>query len=84
MRVIATRRRAEIFEEAAPTPSSIAHMIGTKNLLIAIVTMPFVFLVVVMTIIGIFGRSDDEPSQVAENAVRSVPAETLTQPALDQ
>lgn len=70
------------FREAAPSASSVASMIGTKNLLIIIVTMPFVFLVVVMAIIALFGGSDDAVETASPGAVRSVPAaEALEEPA---
>jgi len=70
-----TRRESEAldFEEAAPSAGSVAAMIGTKNLLIAIVTMPFVFLVVVMAIISIFGSPDKDRS-----AAREAPAEAAS------
>ncbi len=70
------------FTEAAPSAGSVAGMIGTKNLLIAIVTMPFVFLVVVMTIISIFGSPDK--AQTAANPAAKIASgsATLEQPAL--
>ncbi len=82
-----TRRESDAldFEEAAPSAGSLAGMIGTKNLLIAIVTMPFVFLVVVMTIIAIFGSpGKDRAAQAApQTATRTeTPAATLEQPSL--
>lgn len=73
------------FEEAAPQFASIASNLGAKNLLIIIVTMPFVFLVVVMAIIAIFGDSKDD-AQMADGAtpgaVRSTPVASLEEPAL--
>jgi hypothetical protein len=70
------------FTEAAPSAGGVGAMIGTKNLLIAIVTMPFVFLIVVMTIISIFGAPDKDRSAKAPAAI-SIPASvTLDQPAL--
>ncbi len=69
------------FREAAPSASSVASMIGTKNLLIIIVTMPFVFLVVVMAIIALFGGSDDAVEAASPGAVRSVAADALEEPA---
>lgn len=70
------------FREAAPSASSLAGKIGAKNLLIVIVTMPFVFLLVVMAIISIFGRPDDAVADVAR-VVRSAPVatEALEEPA---
>ena len=68
--------------------AGVASSIGTKNLLIAIITMPFVFLLVVMTILAVFGGRADEPAQLADaataGAVRSTPAEavlTIEEPA---
>ncbi len=70
------------FTEEAPSAGGVASMIGTKNLLIAIVTMPFVFLVVVMTIISIFGSPGKDRSAKAP-VVNSAPASVaLDQPAL--
>lgn len=70
------------FREATPTPSSIASKIGAKNLLIIIVTMPFVFLVVVMAIIAVFGRPGEEKAaSVSPGAVRSTPVVELNAPA---
>ena len=73
------------FREAAPTMGSVANMIGTKNLLIIIVTMPFVFLVVVMAIIAIFGspdqRGEDALTASTPGAVRSTPIASLEEPA---
>ncbi|MEM9618728.1 MAG: hypothetical protein AAF936_12275 [Pseudomonadota bacterium] len=69
------------FREAAPSASSVASMIGTKNLLIIIVTMPFVFLVVVMAIIALFGGSDDAVETASPGAVRSVSTDALEEPA---
>lgn len=43
------------FEEPASGFGAVASMIGTRNLLIMIVTMPFVFLVVVLAAVSIFG-----------------------------
>ena len=72
------------FREAAPAASSVAGMIGTKNLLIIIVTMPFVFLVVVMAIIAIFGNpGDDEVSAAAEGAAPVVETIAIEEPAAE-
>ena len=73
------------FRDAVPTASSVAGMIGTKNLLIVIVTMPFVFLVVVMAIISIFGRSDDAVSDV-NRVVQSISPTnaSLEEPAITE
>lgn len=78
------------FEDAAPAaPSgagSIASTIGARNLLIIIITMPFVFLVVVMTIIAIFGNPNKDEVAADDGAtpgaVRSTPVATLEEPAL--
>lgn len=75
-------READRLEfDAPPTAGSIAARIGAKNLLIIIVTMPFVFLVVVMSIIAIFGRPDDDKIAAAPATVRSTPVAALEQPA---
>ena len=72
------------FREAAPSASSVASMIGTKNLLIIIVTMPFVFLVVVMAIIAIFGSPDDDEVSVAvEDAAPVVETIAIEEPAVE-
>lgn len=71
------------FREAAPAPSSVAGMIGTKNLLIIIVTMPFVFLVVVMAIIAIFGNPGEETSAAAEGTAPVVETIAIEEPAAD-
>ncbi len=47
---------------AAPAPAqfgNLAGAIGAKNLLIIIIAMPFVFLVVVLGIIALFGNPND-------------------------
>jgi len=67
------------FSEAAPTAQSVGAMLGAKNLLIIIVTMPFVFLVVVMAVIGLVGKPDKTSPVISANAepsgmVRSVEA----------
>ncbi len=43
-------------DAAKSSADSVAAMIGTRNLKIVIITMPFVFLVVVGLIIAVFGR----------------------------
>lgn len=50
-----------------------ASAIGTRNLLIIIITMPLVFLVVVMAIIGFLGDPDEARTAAAPGAVRSTP-----------
>ena len=68
----------------------VAASIGSKNLMIAIITMPFVFLVVVMGILAVFGSGPDEEGALAQagtpGAVRSQlaeePAATIEEPAL--
>ena len=60
------------FREAAPTAQSVGGMLGTKNLLIIIVTMPFVFLVVVMAIIGLVGKPEKASKAEAPSVVRSI------------
>jgi len=64
--------------EAGPVlPSGIGAVIGTRNLLIIIVTMPLVFIVVVAGIIMLFGspRDKDSKQQTARSAVHSTPIE---------
>ena len=50
-----------------------AQSIGARNLMIIIVTMPLVFIIVVMGIIGFFGSPGDEEAPAA--------AQTLIEPA---
>lgn len=67
--------------EQAPAPggaSSLAHAIGARNLFIAIVTMPIVFLLVVMAVIAFFGKPGAKPERAADG-VR--PGAVLSQPA---
>lgn len=68
---------------------SFAASIGTRNLLIVIITMPLVFIVVVMAIIAVFGGKADEAEIAAASTaanpavVRSTPVTgTLSEPAL--
>jgi hypothetical protein len=78
------------FREAAPSAGTVGGMIGTKNLLIIIVTMPFVFLVVVMAIIGFFGNPNETsaPDEISGNdaagVVRSIQASPAPETALDE
>ena len=58
---------------------SIADSIGTKSLMIAIVTMPLVFIVVVMGILAVFGKPGETPA-ATQSAVRSV---AIDQPVSD-
>ena len=62
---------------------SLAQSIGARNLMIAIVTMPAVFLVVVLAIIGVFGKPKVEQPETAAVAasVRSTEVDTLQEPA---
>lgn len=65
-------------DEIGPAlPSGIGAVIGTRNLLIIIVTMPLVFIVVVAGIIMLFGspRDKDSEQQTARSAVHSTPIE---------
>ena len=72
------------FREAAPAASSVAGMIGTKNLLIIIVTMPFVFLVVVMAIIAIFGNpGEEDATAAAESASPVVETIAIEEPTVE-
>jgi hypothetical protein len=69
-------------EMTAPPLSGIAPLaqaIGTRNLLIIVVTMPLVFLIVVMATLSIFG-SPDKRERVAAASKGSEMA-TLEQPA---
>lgn len=54
-----------VFDAPDKTSVGIAERIGSRNLLIIIVTMPFVFFVVVMAIIAIFGAPEEEAPAVA-------------------
>lgn len=69
---------------AAPGPTGIAQRIGTRNLLIVIVTMPLVFLMVVIASLAIFGKPGGKARAVAAAAsVRSEPSDhVLSQPDL--
>ncbi|MBT8472690.1 MAG: hypothetical protein KJN99_08800 [Marinicaulis sp.] len=62
---------------------SLAQSIGARNLMIAIVTMPAVFLVVVLAIIGVFGKPKVDETETAAVAtpVRSTEVDTLQEPA---
>lgn len=58
-----------------------AASIGSRNLMIIIVTMPLVFLMVVMGIIGLFGNDEEAViTGAAPGAVRSTPVEVLNEP----
>lgn len=57
-----------------------ASAIGARNLLIIIITMPLVFLVVVVGILAVFGGPGDGAGPAREGAVRSTPAATLEEP----
>lgn len=59
--------------------AAMASAIGTRNLLIIIVTMPLVFLIVVMAIIAFLGP-DEAREAATPGAVRSTPAATLEEP----
>ncbi len=75
-------RRSEEEPLELKKPSSfenIATSIGSRNLMIIIVTMPLVFVAVVTAIIAVFGR-DDDAEVVSAAAPTSV--ERLAEPAL--
>lgn len=55
--------------EASPGGLPLAQAIGTRNLLIIIITMPLVFLVVVLGTITIFGRPGAEREAAPEERV---------------
>lgn len=64
---------------------SLADAIGVRNLMIAIVTMPLVFVVVVVAIVGLFGQpSDDAPDGAAltERAPATNDVEVLAEPSM--
>jgi hypothetical protein len=64
---------------AGASYSGLAQAIGSRNLLIIIVTMPVVFLVAVMAAISIVGRPGaKEAEPVVEASVLSQPAEFAT------
>lgn len=62
------------------TFGDIARSIGSRNLMIIIVTMPLVFLAVVAGIISVFGGDDDDAAIVSPAAVPVI-AERLAEPA---
>lgn len=64
----------EVGPAAAPAPS-LASSIGSRNLLIIIISMPVVFLIVVMVTISVFGRSGD--SHTERSAVNNAQAERV-------
>lgn len=74
-----TQEESSFEEGAVPARSggSLAHAIGAHNLMIIIITMPLVFLIVVMATIAIFGRpgAGKESSAAVERVVA-----TLAQP----
>ena len=63
------------------TFGDIARSIGSRNLMIIIVTMPLVFLAVVAGIIAVFGGGDDAAVATAPAAVAPVSVERLAEPA---
>jgi len=69
------------FDQPRSGFGGLASTVGARNLLIVIVTMPFVFLVVVMTIIGVFGDPNKD-RQADAGSVKSKPVATLEEPAL--
>lgn len=63
------------FSGASPSGfAAMASAIGTRNLLIIIVTMPLVFLIVVMAIIAFLGDPGEAREAATPGAVRSTPA----------
>ncbi len=79
----AQRQEEEPLElKSASTFGDIAQSIGSRNLMIIIVTMPLVFLAVVAGIIAVFGGDDAEvASEVASSAATSAAVERLAEPA---
>jgi hypothetical protein len=79
-----TDQQQSPFESVAPAAggASLAHAIGARNLMIIIITMPLVFLIVVMATIAVFGRPGDgkEKSAAGERVVAAVERPTLVQP----
>ncbi len=74
-----TRDRDEPLALKKPsTFEDIATSIGSRNLMIIIITMPLVFLAVVSGIIAVFG--DDEAAEIAA-APAAVSVERLAEPA---
>lgn len=59
---------------------SLAHAIGARNLMIIIITMPLVFLIVVMAVISIFGRPGDNNDPRLAPVASATGLETLSQP----
>lgn len=70
--------------DSAPAPASgfmgVAGSIGARNLIVIIITMPLVFLLVVMATIALFGRPGAEKGDVRRSIVAE-PLEILDQPA---
>ena len=58
-----------------------AASIGTRNLLIAIVTMPFVFFLVVMAILAVFGPPGGDDDAAEASSVEASSIATITEPA---
>lgn len=69
--------------DVATGAASIANKIGVRNLLIIIVTMPLVFLIVVMAALSIAGKPGKKEDAVVAGAVLSTPADiaVLDQPS---
>ncbi|MEM8936125.1 MAG: hypothetical protein AAGC77_06935 [Pseudomonadota bacterium] len=63
--------RPDYRDDPAESFSSVAATIGARNLLVIIVTMPFVFIAVVLGAIAIFGPPDEESAQASATSVRS-------------
>jgi hypothetical protein len=65
--------------------SGLAQAIGARNLFIAIITMPIVFLLVVMAVIALFGKPGARTERIAESprteTVLSQPAPLAATPA---
>lgn len=57
---------------APPTSAdSVAAMIGTKNLKIIIITMPFVFMAAVAVFIAVFGRPGERANAAMQTSLQS-------------
>ena len=74
---MAERKDIDRIADESDAPQGLAAMIGTRNLLIIIVTMPFVFFLAIFVIVSIFGSplDNDGDRKTSRGAVHSTPIE---------
>lgn len=74
---MAERKDIDRIADEPEAPQGLAAMIGTRNLLIIIVTMPFVFFLAIFVIVSIFGSPLDKDGdrKTSRGAVHSTPVE---------